>query len=111
MDASYLVFGLGIIFGVIGWLLTNKDKKQGEEIAELKRQHKDDVDTLYKLHHADAAKLQEFELEIARNHYPKPELDQRFSQLDATIKDGFRGLGMDIKEMTRALQKHLEEKH
>lgn len=100
METAIAVFVLGIIFSVIGWLLSNKDKKQGEEIAKL-----------FVLHDDDSKELMRLQLEIARNHYPKSELDVRFAQLDATIKEGFKDLGSDIKEMTKALHDHLKEHH
>lgn len=102
---------LGAVFSVLWYLLRQKDAKQGDEIAEIRRSHKDDIDTLYKLHHKDAERLTAFELEIAKNHYPKGDLDKRFEQLDITIKAGFTSLGGDIKEMTKALHDHLKEHH
>jgi hypothetical protein len=109
MGAELLIAGLGVVFTVLWYLLRQKDAKQGEEIAEIRRQHKDDIDQLYKLHHKDVEKLAQLELEIAKNHYPKNELDKRFEQLDATIKYGFKSLGDDIREMTSALNEHLKE--
>lgn len=100
MEIVVAIFITGTIFSVIGWLLSNKDKKQGEEITKL-----------FALHEADSRELMQLRLEIARNHYPKSELDVRFAQLDATIKEGFKDLGTDIKEMTKALHDHLKEHH
>lgn len=100
METAIALLILGIVFSVIGWLLSNKDKKQGEEITKL-----------FALHDEDSKELMQLRLEIARNHYPKSELDVRFAQLDATIKEGFKDLGTDIKEMTKALHDHLKERH
>lgn len=100
MMAEYFIFGLALLFGVIGYLLSRRDAKQAEEI-----------ETLFKLHHADEKQLHNLELEIARNHYPKNELDERFKQLDQTMKDGFGSLGADIKEMVKALNAHLQDRH
>jgi hypothetical protein len=109
MSAELLVLAVGGVFTVLWYLLRQKDAKQGEEISDIRKQHKDDIDLLYKLHNKDVEKLAQLELEIAKNHYPKNELDKRFEQLDATIKDGFKSLGEDIKQMTSALQDHLKE--
>jgi len=130
---DYQIFMLGIIFAVIGWLLDRKDKKQGEEIKVLRDKHDEDilvlktetkntissmklecttdVNKLYQLHHDNERKLAEHQLEIAKNHYPKQELDHRFSQLDTTIKDGFKSLSGDFKEMTKVLHDHMNSSH
>lgn len=100
MTTDILLLCLTGLFTVLWYLLRQKDAKQESEI-----------NNLYKLHHEDENKLHELELEIARNHYPKHELDARFSQLDATIRSGFSALSGDIKEMTKALQDHLQRHH
>lgn len=88
------------VFTALWFLLRQKDAKQAQDITHL-----------YKLHHDDEAKLHCLELELARNHYPKNELDTRFAQLDATLKTGFSDLRADFKELTKALQDHLQKQH
>lgn len=68
---SIAVFGLGLLIGLIGWLLANKDAKQAEEIREL-----------FALHKADSAKLESLQLDIAKNYNPKHEI--------ASLFDGFK---------------------
>lgn len=100
MEAWLAAILLGVVFGAMGWLLSSKDKKQG-----------DDIDTLYSLCHAQQKELSEHKLKIAENHYPKHELDQRFQQLNITLAEGFRGLSSDVKEMTKMMHDHLREHH
>lgn len=106
---DFLQWGVTALFGIIGWLLANKDKKQGEEIAELKNEFKKEVETLYRLHHLDEEKLAEYKLIVAQNHYTQPQVDFRFQQLDNTMREGFKELSADIKDMTKLLQAHLME--
>lgn len=86
------------VFAIMWYLLKQKDERQGK-----------DIESLYRMHHEDASKLAVLELEIAKNHYPKHELDERFKQIDTTLKEGFRDLSSDIKHMTKALNDHLQE--
>ena len=95
---EYLPLLPTMLLGLLWYLLRQKDEKQGH-----------DIETLFALHQKDVEKLAAFELEIAKNHYPKPELDQRFTQLDATIRGGFTTLSADVKEMTKALHDHMRE--
>jgi hypothetical protein len=100
MITELAMTSLAGVFSILWYLLRQKDAKQEEEIK-----------SLFAMHHQDVAKLNLLELEIAKNHYPKSELDIRFQQLDTTIKEGFRELSTDIKDMTRALNAHLQEHH
>lgn len=95
---EYILVGIGGVFSVLFYLLRQRDERQGK-----------DIESLFAIHHRDVEKLTALELEIARNHYPKGELDERFRQLDATIKEGFKELGTDIKSMSKALNDHLQE--
>lgn len=54
-----IVSVIGVVFGLIGWLLSNKDKKQEEEIVEL-----------FRLHKEDSTRLQSLELDIAKTTTP-----------------------------------------
>lgn len=99
--------GVSLLFGVIGYLLSQKDKRQGEEIAEIKATCRADIENLYRLHHADHEKLSEYKLLVAQNHYTQPQIDFKFQQLDNTMREGFRILSADLKEMTRTLTEHM----
>lgn len=104
---EWIFGGISLLFGVIGYLLSLKDKRQGEEIMEMKTNYKADFENLYRLHHEDEEKLAEYKLVIAQNHYTQPQVDFRFQQLDNTMKDGFKELSVDLKEMTKMLTDHM----
>ena len=95
---DYLAYVLAVGFALISWLLANKDSKQQAEITKL-----------FAIHDADVKDLAELKITIAGKHYERAELDVRFKELDATIKDGFKELGADIKDMTKALNENLKE--
>lgn len=82
------IFLLGGIFTVLWFLLRQKDAKQGDEIA-----------LLFKKHDEDAKRLQELELDIARRHYVKDELDSRFDRLENSIRESMRELGAEIRSL------------
>lgn len=98
MDITVAVGIASILIGVVGWLLANKDAKQASEI-----------DLLFKKHDADAQALADLKLEIAKEHYLKHELDQRFQQLDTTFRNGFRELGAKFDELSRVLITHISK--
>jgi hypothetical protein len=123
MDFSWVLPTLtGLVIGVIGWLLSNKDKQQAKEIADnrshhdaalldLKLQSKNDIDILHRMHKEDAAKLEELQREVDREHYRKQELDGKFDKLDNSIQDGFRGVRADMKEMMNLVHEHISEEN
>ena len=55
---------------------------------------------LFELHDQDAIALTEVKMTLAGKHYERTELDIKFDKLDQTIKNGFRELSTDLKEMT-----------
>ncbi len=87
-----------LLIGVVGWLLANKDAKQGHEI-----------DLLFKKHDEDAAALGALRIEIAKEHYLKHELDSRFQSLQDTFKDELRGLGTKFDHLTNVLIEHVRK--
>jgi hypothetical protein len=87
-----------ILIGLVGWLLSNKDTKQGEEIK-----------LLFKKHDDDAAALAALRIEIAKEHYLKHELDSRFQSLQDTFKDELRGLGNKFDHLTNVLIEHVRK--
>lgn len=118
MEPWILTTFIGVAFSIIGWLLANKDKKQSEEIKaeSVAREKGDDeieknVELLFKLHHGVDKELAAFKLEIAKNHYPKHELDQRFAELNLSIKEGFGTLSLELKEMNKSLHNHFDKHH
>ena len=111
------------------WLIQrniNKiDEAQKETIRILQKELTDGLNSkaisikhLYELHCDDKEQLTALRLEIANNHYPKPEVDKRFEQLTIVISNGFTELGntikennKDIKEISKALHQHLIHGH
>jgi len=97
--AEWVAIGLavmGIVFGVIGKLLGNKDAAQEKEMIAQAAQ----IKLLFEKHDSDVIALNEVKMTLAGKHYERTELDIKFEKLDATIKDGFKVLSADIKEMT-----------
>lgn len=85
---------LAIACGVIGYLLNRKDAAQASQIALLFTKHDEDV-----------KRLQEVELDIARRHYVKDELDSRFDKLEVSIGNGLKELRDGIKELGNKFDK------
>ncbi len=100
MEISIPIVVISFVFAIIGWLLSNKDKKQAEEI-----------DTLFKLHKEDADKLSALQIYIAGQHYERKDLDLKFDKLETSISKGFDGLREDVRDMTKALHEHLSNHH
>lgn len=85
-----------VLIGLVGWLLANKDAKQGEEIV-----------LLFKKHDEDAAALAALRIEIAKEHYLKHELDSRFQSLEQAIKESSAALGSKFDKLTSVLIQHV----
>lgn len=87
-----------ILIGLVGSLLSNKDAKQGQEI-----------ELLFKKHDEDAAALAALRIEIAKEHYLKHELDDRFRSLEQAIKESSATLGTQFDNLAKTLVAHLIE--
>jgi hypothetical protein len=85
---------LGGIATFVFWLLRNKDAVQAKQI-----------DDLIRMHNEDAKRLQDLELEIARKHYVKDELDAKFDKLEDAFKIGFELMGTKFDRLSNALMK------
>ncbi|MFA6064030.1 MAG: hypothetical protein WC736_15685 [Gallionella sp.] len=115
---EWILAGLGVLVGVIGWLLAKRDDKRQEEIAasaaaveKLRTEHQSEIHELFRLRAQDVQALAEYKLKIAENHYPKNELDSRFAQLNQTMEKGFNSLGEEVKAMTHAIVEHVNKSH
>ncbi len=86
------------VFTVLWGLLRSKDLDQEKKITELMR-----------LHYEDAKRLQDLELEIARRHYVKDELDTRFEGFNSSFKEGFSSLGSKFDHLTNTLISYMNE--
>ncbi len=89
----------GLVASIVGYLLANKDKQQGDEINEIKGH----ITTLFTKHDLDADALQNLRVQIAAKHYERPELDAKFDKLENTVKDGFNALGVRLDKLNDAL--------
>lgn len=122
MELSTIISIFGIlIVPAIAYLLNKKDTAQEKEIEALKAAQKEQLDALreliaatqaqiallFKKHDDDVAALQSLQLQIAKEHYLKHELDQRFQSLEATFRQGFDGLSAEFKELSRILVTHV----
>lgn len=89
-------WGAYALVGLVGWLLSNKDSKQAHEI-----------ELLFQKHDKDAQDLADLRLIIAKEHYIKAELDERFKNLDTTLREGFRELNGQFATLSTALMAHI----
>ena len=69
--------------------LTKVDAEQEKRHSEFQRA----IDLLFEKHDQDAKRLDIFELDIAKHHYQKNELDARFDKLERAFENGFKSLG------------------
>lgn len=111
MELSTLISVFGIlIVPAFAYLLNKKDAAQEKEIdalRELIAATQAQIALLFKKHDDDVAALQSLQLQIAKEHYLKHELDQRFMSLEAAFKDGMRDLGHKFDKLTDILVDHI----
>jgi Tfp pilus assembly protein PilO len=100
---AIISIAIGIVVSIITWLLNKTDKAQEDKLSA----QQEAIRLLFKKHDDDVAALQALQLQIAKEHYLKHELDQRFQQLDATFREGFAGLRSEFKELARILIDHV----
>lgn len=77
---------------VLWYLLRQKDALRGEQIKDL-----------YAKHVADADKLQELELNVAKRHYEKTEMDAKFDKLEQAFTQGSDKICSRFDQLTAAL--------
>lgn len=122
-----LEFVAPIIVLVIGALLSRRDADQQRQIdsnksevqrqiSELKAQSDKDFadlqkhrDNHYRQHDEDSKALQSLREQIAREHYQKHELDQKFDKLETTTRDGLASVVSEIRQLSNAMLQHLAE--
>lgn len=89
---------LGVLFTVLWFLLRKKDEAQESRI-----------NVLFELHDKDAQRLQELELDIAKKHYVKDELNIMFDRMERAFTQGFESLGKKFDELNKTLTEHMRE--
>lgn len=92
-----------VIIPIIAYLLNKKDGAQEKELTDLKAA----TQLLFKKHDDDVAALQALQLQIAKEHYLKHELDQRFLSLEAAIKESSADLGKRFDHLAGVLLEHV----
>lgn len=97
--------GVSTVFGVVAWLLKNKDSAQEKKLEQIDKQ----ISLLFDKHDSDAAALQDLRVQIAAKHYERPELDAKFDKLESTFREGFHDLGAKFDRLSDALFKHMTE--
>ena len=121
MSISEIIFALvGTLLAIIGVLIKmqvsriQKDVEENKSATE-KCGTKDEVNLLFKKHDNNASDIAAVKLTLAGEHYKRGELDIKFEKLDTTIKEGFRELSVDLKEMTTSIndtyKDHIKQHH
>lgn len=101
-----------VIVPIVTYLLNKKDAAQEQQLAALKdlnEKLQKQIDLLFKKHDEDAANLASLQLQIAKEHYLKHELDARFQSLEHTFRQGFGDLSAEFKELSRILLEHVSQ--
>lgn len=111
MELSTIISLLGIlIVPAFAYLLNKKDASQEQQLTALKdlnEKLQKQIDLLFKKHDDDVAALNSLQLQIAKEHYLKHELDQRFMSLENAFKDGMHELGRKFDKLTDTLVDHV----
>ena len=95
--AEYVAIGLAVmslLFGVIGYLLSQKDAAQSRQIKDL-----------YDKHTSDEKELTNLKLVVAGEHYRKPEVDSLFAMLRSELREGFQRVETAIHELRNGKDK------
>jgi hypothetical protein len=104
LDSHNLVSSLiGILILIIGWFLRHKDATQETEIAQMKKEHKEEMQKLWDLHHKDASDLKDFQLKVSQEHYTINVIDQKFDRMNSVMERGFEGLGDKLDRLNTVL--------
>ena len=94
---------------VLWWLIRQRDTTLNTEITDLECRRKADSEMLWQKHDDDVRRLQDVELDIARRHYVKEELDDRFDRIERSINNGMESLCVKMDRLSDALLKHITE--
>lgn len=125
---NFLELAVVGVFVVLWWLLRAKDDKQQQEIRDFKQEietykevrkieiekkfdqlwtkQREDCALLHAKHDTDVKELGELRERIAREHYVKQELDNKFDKLERAFTDGFKGLGAKFDRLSEAISRH-----
>ena len=91
-------------------LLRLKDAQQERQMEAAEAKAKADhefqakqIAMLFTKHDEDSHRLDQFQLQIAREHYVKQELDTRFDRLESAFAQGFSDMGSKINKLSDAI--------
>lgn len=93
---SGLIAILTLLLTIVGWFLRDKDSKQAKEIA-----------ILFMKYDALKEEVASLKLGLAKDHYVKRELDDRFSHLERAINTAFEKLGTKFDHLSSVLIAHV----
>lgn len=85
MEPAFLASVLTIALVVLWYLLRQKDNAQQESIT-----------LLFTKYDVGAKELQDLKIQIAKDHYVKPELDAKFEKLETAIDAGFKEIARKL---------------
>lgn len=97
---------LGAIFTVLWWLLRQQVSSRDKQIQDMQDAHEKEIAKLWEKHDEDARRLQDLELDIAKKHYLKEELDGRFERFEIAIRDDIKELGKKFDSLFDILIKN-----
>ena len=113
--ALHLVeLGVATTLGIVGWLLKHEVAQNEKQMLTQKREHdkqlhdqQEQIKLLFEKHDADVNRLVDLELNLAKNHSPKQELDVRFDKLEKTLSHAFDSLGSKFDKLSSLLSDHI----
>lgn len=106
---DFILLGVAGVCTVLWFFVRQRWSKQEQDFAEYKAKQSEETRLLWEMHHKDAGKLIDLELHIAKEHYLRGELDQRFNQLDTTFREGFKEMTREFRTLSEVLIKHIAE--
>lgn len=106
---EYVLLVVAGVGTVLWFFIRQRWDSQDASIKALREALAKEVELLWEKHHEDASKLNDLELHVAREHYVRTELDQRFDRLDTTFREGFREMTTEFRALSSVLIKHISD--
>jgi tRNA C32,U32 (ribose-2'-O)-methylase TrmJ len=101
------MFVITSIVGVIAYFLRQKDEKQQHEMEHMREMLQKQISVLFVKHDEDALKLAELKERIAKEHYMKNELDNRFDRMENSFRNGFNDISGKLDKLTSVMMDHI----